>query len=473
MPPVGSSDPKKQKRAAAQRARTQAPEARMSEAKRKVMTRIRRGDKILLTTLNKYDISVDEYNTTRIMNGFEPIPESNLKGYRPSEVQNVIEQLVELNSEIHIAPSREQRAETVLEIESNVPRMDKITLNDYSRLLLETGRDKKSTVDGMVRRVKQIITGLGSNDDNDDIVKYLKRIDRVEEVIDNLRQKDGSRYASNAPFWKAISAALNRGGNGPVIPFMNRFTQEEINFYNSRYQLTNSREEVVRDNTVNRGRMKETPDWSDVKPKIDKYIVDKGTNLEKRVIASIYSGRLPGIPRSNTFTDLHYVTAIGKATDKSKNYIVLNGKSCILVSNTHKTGVSTDSKRNKGGKAIMLRLHEKKTNFYKGLVTRLRELVKMQPKSDDVVILKVGRNYITEVLKEASGYDNQQLRRSVETYYHKNGSDNQIALVALFHGHSIATAFKHYIRDSEKEETMELFNKFKNSYLALEETLSK
>lgn len=456
MPRVAdATDPKKVKRAEAARLRRSTEAEKEKNARYRWISGIKKGTKPLVKTMKQYHVTLEEVNEIRVKAGLLPLKDDELYGYKTAKdtveaehrkktvtPEQVTASVIPVARVINSIPKPPQEPTKIVEVEEE--EMKTITIEDYRALYLKTGR-AKGTVRDYVRDVRRILEKMEGWTPSSDIVPFLKKTKKVGAIISNLKKENGDPPASYAPFWKAISAALNDGGNGYIKPFLKRFTQSEIDYYSTSYSTTNETEEKLKSTTPNRGRIKETPQWTDVIKPLNEYIRDENTSIQNRLVASIYSGRLGGIPRANTFTKLHYVQKMADANDLTKNYIVMTSNTCTIISNTHKTGVSTESKRRKRGKALIIKLHENGNPFFTGLRQRLRQL---QQDSGNRILFDVDHNYVTKVLKKATGYDNQQMRRSFETSIHRGDNIRAIALVARIHAHSIATSIKHYVDDT-------------------------
>lgn len=465
MARTASDDPAKQRRAEAARKRTSDPDTKLAEARRTFLYRIRKGTKPNVASMKKYKVTLSEVNKIRAEARLEPLVESMLNGYQKEydavvndyrskniTESDVVNDVVPAVKVVNAVPKPKEQPTQVKEVDEREMRV--ITISDYRQLLLETGRDPKTVNNSIINKLIDILaTAYGNNwSIDDDIVAPLKKTKKISDAIYSLRQRNGEKYATYSQYFYAISTGMYDGKLGAVKPFMRRFSQKEIDFYNSSFSTLQTSENKKKASLPNKGRKKETPDWKVIQPNISKYILDENTSLQDRCIASIYSGRLGGVPRANTFTNLHIVEAMKDVTSLQKNYIVMarNGLSCTLVSHTHKTGVSTESKRKKGGRALIIKLHENNNSFFNGLRTRLQRL---KQQSENNMLFKVDRNYVTKVLKKASGgYDNQQMRRAYETSVHMEPKPSiaKIARTAYIHAHSIRTAINNYVEDTGK-----------------------
>ena len=392
---------------------------------RKFHFRIKKGGTPTFNSMEKFNIDLNKINEIRAEGNLPPLQKQDIRGIIKEKYNNiVVKKLTEPEPEIELVPTvvprkrgRQPKQKTIYNIENYIKELGRAKVTPASQETYE-------------RMLTFLLNELGYIDGS--IVPYLnKNLKNIEKVIDNMEQKrnPGELYSlgSKKIIYQSVSSGLYKN----ILPeFEKQMGKRATQFWNQQAAIfVSDVKEQQREKTNINEPLKQN--WNDYKNVAIKYINDHNNNLEDRTFIALYS-QLPGIPRTNSFLNIHVVKNKNEANDNDKNYFITSTKT--LISNNHKTGLNDDKK---GGKAIIINLKS-----YPQILKNIELLAK-----NNKILFNISQNTASMIFKNIIGIDNRTARKLYTTYVYNLPSDknkNLIAQESRIQGHSIDTAKSQY-----------------------------
>jgi len=390
---------------------------------RKFHFRIKNGSIPTFKSMEKFNISLDKINEIRAEGKLPPLQKQDIRGIIQEKYNNIVVQKL-------TEPEPEPEPAVVPRKRGRQPKPKMIfTIDNYIK---ELGRVKvtPSSQETYERMLTFLLNELGYTSGS--IVPFLnKNLKNIEKVIDKMEQKrnPGELYSlgSKKIIYQSVSSGLYKN----IIPeFEKQMVKRATQFWNQQAAIyVSDMKEQQRDKTNISEPLKNN--WDNYKKVAIKYINDNNNNLQDRAFIALYS-QLPGIPRTNTFLNIHVVKNKNEANDNDKNYFITSTKT--LISNNHKTGIN-DAKE--GGKSIIINLKS-----YPQILKNIELLAK-----NNKILFNISQNTASMIFKNIIGIDNRTARKLYTTYIYNLPSDknkNLIAQESRIQAHSIDTAKSQY-----------------------------
>jgi hypothetical protein len=390
---------------------------------RKFHFRIKNGSIPTFKSMQKFNISLDKINEIRTEGKLPPLQKQDIRGIIQEKYNNIVVQKL-------TEPEPEPEPAVVPRKRGRQPKEKIIfTIDNYIK---ELGRVKvtPSSQETYERMLTFLLNELGYTSGS--IVPFLnKNLKNIEKVIDKMEQKrnPGELYSlgSKKIIYQSVSSGLYKN----IIPeFEKQMGKRATQFWNQQAAIyVSDMKEQQRDKTNISEPLKNN--WDNYKKVAIKYINDNNNNLQDRAFIALYS-QLPGIPRTNTFLNIHVVKNKNEANDNDKNYFITSTKT--LISNNHKTGIN-DAKE--GGESIIINLKS-----YPQILKNIELLAK-----NNKILFNISQNTASMIFKNIIGIDNRTARKLYTTYIYNLPSDknkNLIAQESRIQAHSIDTAKSQY-----------------------------
>lgn len=386
---------------------------------RKFVYRIKKGSAVTFNSMEKFNIDLNKINEIRSEVQLPPLEKKDIRGLIKEKYNNiVVQKLTEVEPEVIIQPIKRGRGripkpKMIFTIENYIQELGKLKITGSSQETYE-------------RMLTFLLNELGYTGGS--IVPYLnKNFKHIQEVINKMEQKrnPGELYSlgSKKIFYQAVGSGLYKSA---LPEFEKQMGVKATKWWNQEAALITADDRAQqRDKTIIEEPLKNN--WNDYKNVAIKYINDNNNNLQDRTFIQVYT-MLGGVPRTNTFLNIHVVKNKNEANDNNKNYYITSTKQ--LISNNHKTGLN-DGKE--GGQAIVINLKS-----YPQILKNIELLTKSYN-----VLFKMSQNTASMLFTNIMNITNRDLRKLYTTYVYtqpNEKSKNLIAKEAKIQAHTIDTA---------------------------------
>lgn len=381
------------------------------EKLRKFIFRIKNGGIPTLKSMEQFNINLKKINEIRNEAQLEPLGKQDIKGKFNNDI---VEQLTKQEEEQdNIKKHGRPKSKTIFTIDKYIEELGKIKISPASQETYE-------------RMITILLNELGYTSGN--IVPYLnKNFKHIQETINNIEQKrnPGELYSlgSKKIFYQAVSSGLYKN----ILPeFEKQMGKRATKWWNQEAAIiTSDDRQAQRDKTINNEPINK--DFKTYDKKSINFINDSKNNIEDRTFIQVYT-QLGGIPRTNTFLNIHVVKNKNEANDLNKNYYITSTKT--LISNNHKTGLN-DGKE--GGQAIEINL-----NKHPQILKNINLLSKQKN-----ILFNMSQNSASILFKNILDITNRDLRKLYTTYVYNLPDEKSKKLIGKekkIQAHSIDTA---------------------------------
>ena len=401
----------------AEKAKIKYHENETYEQFRKFSSRIKKGSIPTFNSMEKFNIDINKINEIRAEVQLPPLEKKDIRGlikekYNNIVVQKLTEPIIEPIQPIKRGRGRIPKEKMIFTIENYIQELGKLKITGSSQETYE-------------RMLKFLLNELGYNGGS--IIPYLnKNFKNIQDVINKMEQRrnPGELYSlgSKKIFYQAVGSGLYKSA---LPEFEKQMGVKATKWWNQEAAVITADDRAEqRDKTI----IKEEnhKNWNDYKNVAIKFINDNNQNLEDRAFIQLYT-QLPGVPRTNTFLNIHVVKNKNEANDDNKNYYITSTKT--LISNNHKTGVNDG----KEGKPIIINLKS-----YPQILKNIELLTK-----DYFILFKMSQNTASTLFSNIMNITNRDLRKLYTTYVYdlpKDKQKNLIAKEAQIQAHTIDTA---------------------------------
>jgi hypothetical protein len=406
----------------AEKAKAKYHENENAEQFRKLVYRLKNGAIPTFNSMEKFNIDLNKINEIRSDAKLPPLEKKDIRGIIKEKYNNIVNvtKLTEVTNqpEIIIQPVKRGRGripkqKIIFDIETYISELGKLKITPNSQETYE-------------RMLSFLLEELGYTGGS--IVPYLnKNFKHIQEVINKMQQRrnEGELYSLGSK--KIIYQSVSSGLYKSAIPeFEKQMGKRAAKWWNFQTEIivADVREQQREKTIINEPI---TNNWNDYKNKAIKFINDHNQSLEDRTFIQVYT-LLGGVPRTNTFLNIHVVKNKNEATDPDKNYYITTTKT--LISNNHKNGIN-DGKEN--GKAIIINL-----KTYPQILKNIESLSKSYN-----IIFNMSQNTASMLFTNIMNINNRDLRKLYTTHVYNLPADKAQSAIkqeAKIQAHSIDTA---------------------------------
>lgn len=391
------------------------PETRYKEQRRKVIRNIKKGVNIRKSTLDKYKISVDDYNNMRINEGLNkvefatPVPMSDNPIVDAARKQHDMDLIKSRNDKLEEGIKKAKQVNRELSKEYTETMVD--GRFDYDTLNLETAisfihelKDINITTKkrhgNNLRRL--LLDSKLCKTHSDNIIPCLKKSDTI---IKKYIYKRFDNPNTRLGYIKAVNKIINEY---PLLK--KRIPDKVIKWLNNEFDKLSTLAKAQR--AANVGM--EIPSFTKMREKIESTFPENST---ERLIFELYDE----FPARDDFGDVKLIKRVKDATDKNQNYLVMR-KQPIFILRVFKTDSKYPEIKHKfseniydmliaqGKKAGDYMITNKKGNIYKdgilsGMISNMLKKAGIDRKGQRGAINIFRKSKLTELTKNASPWE--------------------------------------------------------------------